>query len=143
MSRKLFILLVVFMSLCLLGIILVQVYWINNSYKNNEDRFNVNVRQALIEVSKELQLKELEYYYRLYVEVADSIESPDKATFREIVYTHTDNQTSETFIYSSNILEEDYKIASNFLDGDFDSLSFKKLVSKKFTTTFKSGIDGS
>ena len=143
MSKRLFILLVVFMSLCLTGIIFVQAYWINNSYKNNENRFNVNVRQALIEVSKELQLKEQEYYYRLYVEVADSIGEPDSTTFREIVYTHTDNQTSETFIYSSNILEEDYKISSNFLEGDFDSLSFKKLVNKKYTTTFKSGVDGS
>lgn len=131
------------MSLCLLGIILIQVYWINNSYSNNEDRFNYNVRQALMEVSKELQVKELDYYYRLYVEVADSIKNPDNITFREIVYTNTDNQTNETFVYSSSVLEEDFKLPTHFLEGDFDSLNFKKVVNRKYATTISSGIDGS
>lgn len=96
-----------------------------------------------MDVSKEIQVKELDYYYRLYVEVADSIKNPDNATFREIVYTNTDNQTKETFVYSSSILEEDFKLPANFLEGDFDSLNFKKLVNRKYSTTIKSGIDGS
>jgi len=131
------------MSLCLLGIIFVQGYWIKNSFDNKEDQFVYNVRQTLIKVSAELQERELEYYYRLYNEVADSIGKPDKSTFREIVYTKADNITDETFIYSSGILEEDYKLSSNFLEVDFDSIDFKKLYNRKFTTTVKEAVDGS
>jgi two-component system phosphate regulon sensor histidine kinase PhoR len=131
------------MSLCLLGIIFVQGYWIKNSFDNKEDQFVYNVRQTLIKVSSELQERELEYYYRLYNEVADSIGKTDGSTFREIVYTRADNSTNETFIYSSGILEEDYKLASNFLDVDFDSIDFKKLYNRKFTTTVREGVDGS
>lgn len=143
MNKKLFIILIVLMSLSLLGIIFVQGYWIKNSLQTKEDQFNYNVRQTLISVSHELQLKELEYYYRIYAEVADSIRDPDRSVFREIIYTNTDNQTNETFIYSSGILEEDYKLSSNFLEIDADSIIFKKLINRKFSTKIVEGIDGS
>src|SRR5690554_4806194 len=134
MNKKLFITLIVLMSLSLLGIIFVQGYWINNSLKTKEDQFNYNVRQTLISVSRDLQNKELEYYYRIYAEIADSIGEPDKTTFREIVYTTTNNNTSETFIFSSGLLEEDYKLSSNFLEIDADSIIFKKMINRKFST---------
>ncbi len=141
MSKKLFLLLISFMSLCLLGIIFVQVYWIKNSFQNKEDQFNYNVRQSLIAISGDLQNKELEYYYRLHKEVVDSIGDPDTSTFREIVYTKTDNLTNETFIYSSGLLEEDFKLSSNILDVNIDSINFRKFTNRKFTTTIKPGID--
>src|SRR5690554_3666794 len=143
MNKKLFIILIVLMSLSLLGIIFVQGYWIKNSLQTKEDQFNYNVRQTLISVSHELHLKELEYYYRIYAGVVDSIGNPDRSVFREIVYTNTDNQTSETFIYSSGILEEDYKLSSSFLEIDADSIIFKKLINRKFSTKIVEGIDGS
>ncbi len=141
MSKRLFLILIFFMSLCLLGIIFVQVYWIKNSIQNKEDQFNYNVRQSLIAVSNEMQQKELESYYRLYAEIADSIGRPDTSTFREIVYTNTDNLTNETFIYSSGLLEEDYKLSSNILDVDVDSINFRRYTNRKFTARVKEGID--
>lgn len=142
MSKKLFIILIVFMSLCLLGIIFVQVYWIKNSFQNKEDQFHYNVRQSLIAISKDIQSKELEYYYRLYAEVADSIGQPDRSKFREIVYTNTDNVTNETFIYSSGLLEEDFKLSSNILDVNVDSINFRKFTNRKFTAKLRPGLDG-
>lgn len=130
------------MSLSLLGIIFVQGYWINNSIKTKESQFNYNVRQTLISVSRELQNKELEYYYRIYAHIADSIGEPDKSTFREIVYTTTDNNTSETFIFASGLLEEDYKLSSNFLEIDADSIVFKKMINRRFSTRIVEGVDG-
>ncbi|MCR9182958.1 MAG: HAMP domain-containing histidine kinase [Flavobacteriaceae bacterium] len=141
MSKKLFLLLISFMSLCLLGIIFVQVYWIKNSFENKEDQFNYNVRQSLIATSSDLQKQELDYYFRLYSEVADSIGKPDTSTFREIVYTNTDNITNETFVYSSGLLEEDFKLSSNFLDMGIDSINFRKFTSRKFSAVIKPGID--
>lgn len=143
MSKKLFILLIALMSLSLVGIILVQGYWISNSINTKEEQFNYNVRQALISVSKRLQMQELETYYRLYAEIADSIGEPDRSTFREIVYTNTDNVNNETFIYSSGILEEDFKLSSDIFDVETDSINFKRLYNRKYSATVSEGMDGS
>src|SRR5690606_32242991 len=84
----------------------------------------------------------LEYFYRLYAEVADSIGQPDRSTFREIVYTNTDNLTNETFIYSSGLLEEDYKLSSNMLEVSTDSINFTKYTNRKFSARVSPGVDG-
>jgi two-component system phosphate regulon sensor histidine kinase PhoR len=39
MNKLFFRLLVLLMSLSLIGIILVQVYWFNTSFKNNDEQF--------------------------------------------------------------------------------------------------------
>src|SRR5690606_23048185 len=141
MNKKLFVILIFLMSLSLLGIIFVQGYWIKNSIQTKEDQFNYNVRQTLISVSKELQNTELEYYYRLYGKIADSIGKPDNTTFKEIVYTNTDDNTNETFVYSSGLLEEDYKLSSRFLEVDADSIVFRKMTNWRFSSTVVEGVD--
>jgi two-component system phosphate regulon sensor histidine kinase PhoR len=35
------------MSLSLIGIILVQVYWFNTSFKNNDEQFKFHVTQVM------------------------------------------------------------------------------------------------
>lgn len=130
------------MTLSLLGIIFVQGYWIANSYKNKEEQFTLNVRQVLINVSKNIQLKETEYYYDIYSGLIDSIEIPDQERFSELIYTITNNRNNETYIFSDGILEEDYKLSTSFLDLEIDSIQFRKLTNRKITTKITSGIDG-
>ena len=142
MNKKLFTLLIALMTLSLLGIIFVQGYWIANSYKNKEEQFTLNVRQVLINVSKNIQLKETEYYYDIYSGLIDTIEIPDQERFSELIYTITNNRNNETYIFSDGILEEDYKLSTSFLDLEIDSIQFKKLTNRKITTKITSGIDG-
>lgn len=142
MNKKLFTLLIALMTLSLLGIIFVQGYWIANSYKNKEEQFTLNVRQVLINVSKNIQLKETEYYYDIYSGLIDSIEIPDQERFSELIYTITNNRNNETYIFSDGILEEDYKLSTSFLDLEIDSIQFRKLTNRKITTKITSGIDG-
>jgi two-component system phosphate regulon sensor histidine kinase PhoR len=54
------------MSLSLLGIILVQVYWFNTSLENNEEQFKFHVKQVLGNVAKKLQEKEKYTFYNKY-----------------------------------------------------------------------------
>ena len=142
MNKKLFTLLIALMTISLLGIIFVQGYWIANSYKNKEEQFTLNVRQVLINVSKNIQLKETEYYYDIYSGLIDTIEIPDQERFSELIYTITNNRNNETYIFSDGILEEDYKLSTSFLDLEIDSIQFKKLTNRKITTKITSGIDG-
>ena len=46
MNKRVFLALVVLMSLSLIGIILVQAYYINNSLRNTEEQFNFNVKKG-------------------------------------------------------------------------------------------------
>ncbi len=143
MNKKWFLLLVIVMSLSLLGIILMQGYWIKNSFENKQEQFDYNVRHSLISIADKLQHSELEYYYRVYAEIADSIGTPDRSTLREIIYTRTDNTTNETFVFSSALLQEDFKLSSNLVDFSFDSINFTKYTNRKVISNLTPSLDNS
>ncbi|NND61875.1 MAG: HAMP domain-containing histidine kinase [Flavobacteriaceae bacterium] len=143
MNKKLFALLIGSMTLSLLGIIFVQGYWINNAYQTKEDQFTFNVRQILTDVSRDIQLREIEDYYRLYNGLVDSLGEPDNISVNELIYRIVNEDKNETVIFSDGIIEEDYKLSSDFLDVDLDSIQFKKITNKKKTTKITEGIDGS
>jgi two-component system phosphate regulon sensor histidine kinase PhoR len=143
MNKKLFTAIIVLMSLALLGIIFVQGYWIRNAYQQKEEQFTINVRQVLIEVSRQIQLREVEDYYAVYSALADSVEIPDNVTLTELVYTTENEESQETIIYSDRIIEEDFKLASSLFDTELDTIDFKKITNKKKTTRIVGGLDGS
>src|SRR5690554_1692926 len=142
MNKKLFVLLIALMSLSLLGIVFVQGYWISNAYQTKQDQFTVNVRQVLLSVAKDIQLKEIEAYYQVYSTYVDSIEVPDNATFTELAYKTQNRATNETYIFTDGILEQDYKLSSGLLDTDLDSIQFRKLTNRKTKTRISEGLDG-
>jgi len=142
MNKKLFVLLIALMSLSLLGIVFVQGYWISNAYQTKQDQFTVNVRQVLLSVAKDIQLKEIEAYYQVYSSYVDSIEVPDNATFTELAYKIQNRATNETYIFTDGILEQDYKLSSGLLDTDLDSIQFRKLTNRKTKTRISEGLDG-
>ncbi len=142
MNKKLFALLIGSMSLSLLGIIFVQGYWINNSFQTKEDQFTFSVRQVLIEVAREVQLRETEEYYRLYSDLVDSVKVPKNVNVTELIYRIVNEDKNETVIFSDGIIEEDYKLSSYLFDSDIDSIEFKKITNQKKTTRIISGLDG-
>ncbi|GHC54548.1 sensor histidine kinase [Ulvibacter litoralis] len=142
MNKKLFALLIALMTLSLLGIIFVQGYWISNSYSTRDEQFSMNVQQILTATAKEIQLREVNYYYDIYDGYIDSIGTPENVTVSELLYKIDSEKNEETYIYSDGILEEDYKLSSSFLDTEFDSIQFKKLTNRKSTTKISAGIDG-
>ena len=142
MNKKLFVLLIALMSLSLLGIVFVQGYWISNAYETKQDQFTVNVRQVLLSVSKDVQLKEIEAYYQVYSAYVDSIEIPDNTTFTELAYKTQNRGINETYIFTDGILEQDYKLSSGLFDTNMDSIQFRKLTNRKTKTKISSGLDG-
>ena len=86
MNKRLFIVLIVFMSVALLGIIFVQAYWINNSFQTKQDQFRKDIRQVMIAVSQDIQLYEQEQIYNAFMELEENFEEPDSSKITEIVY---------------------------------------------------------
>ena len=59
MNRKLYTSLILLMSFSLIGIILMQGYWIYSSWKNKEEEFSLAVNRTLREAVDEIQSREL------------------------------------------------------------------------------------
>lgn len=145
MNKMFFRLLVLLMSLSLIGIILVQVYWFNTSFKNNDEQFKFHVKQVLGNVADKLQKQEAYSFYDKYNHYKDSTgKIPKKDDLLEFTYVHKNLKTNETIVYSNSVVAEDYSISSSFFDKKFNSERFKNFSSKRVTEVYNnSGIDKS
>jgi two-component system, OmpR family, phosphate regulon sensor histidine kinase PhoR len=131
MSKKLFVLLVVLMSLSLMGIIFVQGYWIKTAIENKEEQFSMNINQILKSVSENIQQREIREFVDVMIKNMDSLGSPNISEISNLFIIQTDGKTNEKFIYSHGILEEDYGISSAFFENKLDSITIKKLISRR------------
>ena len=125
------------MSLSLLGIILVQVYWFNKSLENNEEQFKFHVKQVLGNVARKLQKQEYYAFYNKYNKAKDSTKKqPKTEDLLEYGYYQRNAKTNQTIIYSNSIISEDYDIFSTFFDKNNDSVKFKNFSAKRKTEIF-------
>lgn len=141
MNKKLFVLLIVLMSLSLVGIVFVQIYWISNAFQTKQEQFAINIRQVLNSVSKDIKSREIEKLYKSYSPQIDTI-LPESSTITELAYITQNRATNETYIYTDGLIEQDFKLASGLFDMPVDSIIFRKLTNKKTTTRISEGLDG-
>lgn len=146
MNKRLFVLLVVLMSLSLIGIILVQVFWIKQSVEDKEDQFSTTISEVLHTVSEKIEERERRDYTERYIELKDSVGEFQDAQLKDIFFIDRDLNSNEIRFYSHGILEEDYNIASTFFDkgSGGDTTTIKSYTSRRTTAIFKEdyGLDG-
>ena len=142
MNKKLFSLLIALMSLSLLGIIFVQGYWISNSYKTKDEQFSSNVKNSLLNVAAQIQSRELDDYFYIYRDMVDSIGNPEQVTVNELMYATGEDGNDEKSVFYNSILEEDFKLSTNILDTEIDSIQFKRLTNRKDRVRIKASLDG-
>ncbi len=145
MNKLFFRLLVLLMSLSLIGIILVQVYWFNNSFKNNDEQFKFHVKQVIGNVADKLQKKEAYSFYDQYNHYKDSTgKIPKKDDLYELYYVQKNTRTNKTIVYSNTLISEDFQISSDLFNKKFDSERFKNFSSKRVTEIYNNNkIDNS
>lgn len=145
MNKLFFRILVLLMSLSLIGIILVQVYWFNTSFKNNEEQFKYHVKQVIGNVANKLEKKEAYSFYDKYNKYKDSTgKIPQKNDLLEFYYVQKNHENNTTTVYSQSIKTEDYDISSTFFDKKLDSVKFKSFNSKRVTEVYNNNkIDNS
>jgi two-component system phosphate regulon sensor histidine kinase PhoR len=106
MNKTRFRLLVFFMSLSLIGIILVQLYWVNASLKNSEEQFRFQVQQALGNVSYKLGKQEAEQFYKYYTQFKDSTgKTPSR---RDLLPLYDKYKMGRTDMVFSDKIARDY-----------------------------------
>ncbi|MEL0456808.1 HAMP domain-containing sensor histidine kinase [Flavobacteriaceae bacterium SZ-1-7] len=135
MSKRLFILLIILMSLSLIGIISIQAYYINNSVENEKERFKSNVVTVINNVSSTIEKNELEKYFSEYLSLDKEKKTDEDAVSQLLIY-RKNNSTKETLIYQSNVLEENYKLSSSLFDV-LDSLEVKKIIGNSSTEIYR------
>lgn len=130
------------MSVSLIGIIVVQGYWIKNTVINSSEQFSLSAKQVLINVANKIEKNELDSYYYKYLSISDTV-TPLKRQVSEIFKVEEENYSTDYLIYTNSILREDYKLASPFMPGNKDSIEFKKLINKKVTKLVRNKyVDG-
>ena len=111
MKKSLFISLVTFMIFSILGIVILQGYWIFSAWNDKEKEFSLAVQQSLMMVADEIQERELSDYIAAYEKLLDSIDTPDDASFANVfLFLDEDKTNNLVSYYAYGILEEDYKI---------------------------------
>ena len=99
------------MIVSILGIVILQGYWIFSAWNDKEKEFSLAVQQSLMMVADEIQERELSDYIAAYENLLDSLETPDNESFANVFLFLDEDKTNNLIsYYTYGILEEDYKI---------------------------------
>ncbi|MEQ6122732.1 HAMP domain-containing sensor histidine kinase [Pseudotenacibaculum sp. MALMAid0570] len=132
MGKRIFVLIVVLMSISLIGIISVQLYWINNAIESKDAQFDNDVKKAMARASERLKLKEQDLYYNKIKPIFDSKEFLNKAEIKNYLIQQIDTVNNRKFSFGSTIIEEDFKVPLDILN-ESQFFSNDTIVLTRFT----------
>ncbi len=140
MGKKFFLLIILLMSIALIGIISVQVFWIKKTIQITEEQFSLNVKFALAKVSEEIKQREFDDFYERIKGNYKIGETIDLAVVRRYFYEKLDTVNNERFSYSQSIIEQNYKVPTEFFEND--TIDYKEIFSKEETVIFSGDVMG-
>jgi two-component system phosphate regulon sensor histidine kinase PhoR len=123
------------MSISLVGIITVQVFWIGNAIKIREKQFSHDVNYALARTNERLYKKDFVNFTVQFMDFFQNKKFAKQSDFTKFVYEQINTSTNETFRFSSSGVYEKttYKGLNNFFKNDsilISSVSSKNDVYK-------------
>ncbi|WP_366139835.1 HAMP domain-containing sensor histidine kinase [uncultured Polaribacter sp.] len=136
-----FILIVALMSISLIGIITVQLYWINNAVESKKEQFKNDVQKSLGSVSQRINEKEETNFEKTIEGFMENVGLANDAQIRNYLFQEIDTTSKQKFTFGSTFLEENFKLPTDFLDND--SLIVKRVSGKQdfFHTRLIKGVD--
>ena len=141
MGKKMFVLIVVLMSISLIGIIAVQLYWINNAVESKKEQFKNNVQISLARVSERINAKEKDIFEKKFENIMRNKILANDAQIQSLFFQEIDTINKQKISFGSTILEENFEIPVDFLDND--TIIYKRVTGKKdfFQTRLIKGPD--
>ena len=131
MKRGVFILIVILMSVSLIGIVSIQVYWIKDAIKNKHQQFENNVKIALAKTSEGIKERE----YNEFIQKNNKFFENDKfrtdAEIKNYLFQQIDTLSKQKFTFGATVLEENFKIPVDFVN--HDSIVIKRFSGKEDT----------
>ena len=98
------------MSISLVGIILIQSYFIYKNYEQNEKQFTINVNYVLDETIREIEKKEFKKYVSRFRNLIDSEVIIDTIAINNLIFIEDNPEKRETIIYKNGVIEENLLI---------------------------------
>lgn len=119
------------MTISLIGITVIQGYWIKSAIDDREEAFSHSVQQVLSEVVADIEQNEVNHYVSKILELKekDTTLVLKESHIHEFMYVQENKNTRETFIYKHGILEEDYNLPTDSEEEDLRKI--KNYVSKQ------------
>ncbi|MGF1559762.1 MAG: sensor histidine kinase [Flavobacteriaceae bacterium] len=147
MNKRLFVVLVILMSLSLIGIIFVQGFWFKQSVEDKEEQFSNIVAEVLNKVTDKIEARERKDYSDRYLSQIDSIGKFEGSNLTIFGFVDRDVSSNEIRLYEHGILEEKYNISSTFFDSNSnigDSTIIKNFTSQRTSVVLNEdfGLDG-
>ena len=106
MSKRIFILLLVLMSVSLIGIIFIQSFFILKNYDENNKQFSSNVNYVLEETASMIERREFRKYLIKFREFINNDSQIDTVAIQNLIFIDQDPQKRETIIYKNGVIEE-------------------------------------
>ena len=132
-----FVLIVALMSFSLIGIVTVQVFWINNAVEAKKKQFKNDVKKSLVRVSEEVADKEYDDYFIKIKPLLENSTKIDANLLRNFMFKEIDTTGKQVTSYSLSLLEQLIKVPTDFLAND--SLVFIKKITGR-EDMFKSSL---
>ena len=132
MGKRIFVLIVVLMSISLIGIISVQLYWINNAIESKDAQFDNDVKKSMARASERLKEQEQEAYRQKLKPIFEQKEFLNKAEIKNYLIQQIDTVNQRRFSFGSTIVEEDFKVPLDILNEN-PFLNNDSIILKRFT----------
>jgi len=131
MGKKIFVLIVVLMSVSLIGIVAVQVYWVKDSISNKQQQFENNVKIALARTSDNIKDREYNEFVQKNKKFFENDKFRTDAEIKNYLFQQIDTLSKQKFTFGATILEENFKIPVDFVN--HDSIVVKRFSGKEDT----------
>ena len=141
MRKKIFVLIVVLMSISLIGIIAVQVFWINNAVESKKEQFKNDVQKSLGSVSERINEREEAEFEKQIDGLIENIGLATNAQIKNYFFQQIDTTTKQKITFGGTFLEKNFKLPTDFLDND--SIILKRVSGKQdfFQSRLIKGVD--
>ena len=124
-----FVLIVALMSFSLIGIVTVQVYWINNAVETNRKQFVNDVKISLTSVAEKVAEKEYAEFQRKIKPFLDATPDATSSMLRNFILQDIDTAGKQSIAYTLTVLEQNIKVREDFLEND--SLFVKRITGRE------------
>ena len=135
MSKRIFVLLLVLMSVSLIGIIFIQYFFILKNYEENNKQFSINVNYVLEETTSDVERNEFRKYVRKFRDLIanEALVDVDTLSIQNLIIIDENPEKRETIIYKNGVIEENLIIpkTKSYIDDIIDVISERENISIK------------
>ena len=135
MSKRIFVLLLVLMSVSLIGIIFIQYFFILKNYEENNKQFSINVNYVLEETTSDVERNEFRKYVRKFRDLIanEALVDVDTLSIQNLIIIDENPEKRETIIYKNGVIEENLIIpkTKSYYDDIIDVISERENISIK------------